>query len=49
MKNANVSRKDNNLVLVLETHFKGKLNLAQVKFISRLKRKKLTQKKLAFT
>ena len=34
MKNANVSRKDNNLVSVLETHFKGKLNLARIKFIS---------------
>lgn len=34
MKNANVSCKDNNLVSVLETHFKGKLNLARVKFIS---------------
>jgi len=28
MKNVNVSCKDNNLVSVLETHFKGKLNLA---------------------
>lgn len=34
MKNANVIRKDNNLVSVLETHFKGKLNLARIKFIS---------------
>jgi len=34
MKNTNASRKDSNLVLVLETHFKGKLNLARVKFIS---------------
>lgn len=34
MKNANVSRKDNSLVPVLETHFKGKLNLARIKFIS---------------
>jgi len=34
MKNANVSRKDNNLVSVLESHFKGKLNLARIKFIS---------------
>ena len=34
MKNANVSRKDNNLVSVLETHFKGKLNLARTTFIS---------------
>ena len=29
MKNTNVSRKDNHLVSVLETHFKGKLNLAR--------------------
>ncbi|NOY50250.1 MAG: hypothetical protein GXO88_06795 [Chlorobi bacterium] len=34
MKNANVSCKDNDLVSVLETHFKGKLNLARIKFIS---------------
>ena len=34
MKNTNASHKDSNLVLVLETHFKGKLNLARVKFIS---------------
>lgn len=34
MVNANVSRKDTNLVSVLETHFKGKLNLALIKFIS---------------
>ena len=34
MKNTNVSCKDSDLISALETHFKGKLNLARVKFIS---------------
>lgn len=34
MKNTNVNRKDSDLVSSLNTHFKGNLNLARIKFIS---------------
>ncbi len=34
MKNTNVSSKDSDLISSIETHFKGSVNLARVKFIS---------------
>lgn len=34
MNNTNVNRKDSNLVSLLNSNFKGKLNLARIKFIS---------------
>ena len=34
MKYTNVADKDNRLISVPETHFKGKVNLAQIKFTS---------------
>ena len=34
MKNTNVSTKSNELISILDTHFKGKINLARVKLIA---------------